>query len=137
MSLTIDGVWKAGAWATTVWADGVWAEGTPTPDPEPTVTGGFLHPYIKLRDDEYREAELQKELERVNDEIAAEQARLDALNALEAEKAAYAAAEAEQLKTLAMLQDEINALRMERARLIRLIDEEEAALVLLMSLPFH
>jgi len=30
MSLTVDGVWKAGAWAPTVWADGVWREGTPS-----------------------------------------------------------------------------------------------------------
>ena len=27
MSLSVDGVWKAGLWATTVWADGVWFEG--------------------------------------------------------------------------------------------------------------
>lgn len=27
MSLSIDGVWKAGVWEETVWADGVWREG--------------------------------------------------------------------------------------------------------------
>jgi hypothetical protein len=26
MSLTVDGVWKAGVWAPTVWASGVWFE---------------------------------------------------------------------------------------------------------------
>ena len=29
MSLSIDGVWKAGVWTETVWADGVWREGEP------------------------------------------------------------------------------------------------------------
>ena len=28
MSLTVDGVWKAGVWAPTVWAAGVWFEGS-------------------------------------------------------------------------------------------------------------
>jgi len=29
MSLSVDGVWKAGTWVTTAWADGVWREGAP------------------------------------------------------------------------------------------------------------
>lgn len=35
MSLSVDGVWKAGVWATTAWADGVWREGEPPPPPPP------------------------------------------------------------------------------------------------------
>lgn len=37
MSLSVDGVWKAGVWATTVWHAGVWREGAPTP-PSPVVS---------------------------------------------------------------------------------------------------
>lgn len=32
MSLSVDGVWKAGVWATTVWTAGVWFEGSSTVD---------------------------------------------------------------------------------------------------------
>lgn len=39
MSLSVDGVWKAGVWATTCWADGVWREGDP-PAPVATTTSG-------------------------------------------------------------------------------------------------
>lgn len=33
MSLSVDGVWRAGVWAPTVWADGVWLENAPAPRP--------------------------------------------------------------------------------------------------------
>ncbi len=43
MSLSIDGVWKAGIWAQTVWADGVWYEGPPIPPTPPAqqYSGGY------------------------------------------------------------------------------------------------
>ena len=31
MSLSIDGVWKAGVWAETTWGEGVWREGDAIP----------------------------------------------------------------------------------------------------------
>lgn len=40
MSLSIDGVWKAGVWATTVWAAGVWFEGSSVPTPSVSSGGG-------------------------------------------------------------------------------------------------
>ena len=58
MSLSVDGVWKAGVWATTVWQAGVWREGPyvpPTPTPTvSTSTGGGPSDHLKpFRD--YRE----------------------------------------------------------------------------------
>jgi nucleoid DNA-binding protein len=43
MSLSIDGIWKAGVCATTVWAEGVWFEGPyvpPVTPPNTTPPGG-------------------------------------------------------------------------------------------------
>lgn len=62
MSLSIDGVWKAGLWATTVWADGVWKEGgAPTPPaPSPQAerfSGGFAYPLDRPQNDGEKEAD--------------------------------------------------------------------------------
>lgn len=38
MSMTTDGVWKAGTWASTVWGEGVWREGD-APGPAVDVQG--------------------------------------------------------------------------------------------------
>lgn len=40
MSLSVDGVWKAGVWTTTCWADGVWREGAP-PEPPPDTAPDY------------------------------------------------------------------------------------------------
>lgn len=63
MSLTLDGIWKAGLWATTVWADGVWKEGAPTP-PTPPVppqaerfSAGFAYPLDRPQNDGEKEAD--------------------------------------------------------------------------------
>lgn len=40
MSLSINGVWKAGVWDETVWVDGVWREGEYVPAPVTAVRGG-------------------------------------------------------------------------------------------------
>jgi len=51
MSLSIDGVWKAGVWATTAWADGVWYEGEYIPPvvEETPAGGGIGHGGSKKR----------------------------------------------------------------------------------------
>lgn len=97
-------------------------------------------PYHKYREDELqrqRLAEKRADLKRVESELA--QAEADRQKKLaSAKKRLEAKNAAKQLAALeAQLQEEINRLRNERIWLMRLIDDEEAMLVLLLSLPLH
>lgn len=121
---------------------------SPAPAPSPGVVllgggPGYERPYrgyvsAEQRRNEYESAlERRLELQRIEDELAeAERQRLAAQKraaaALLAENAAIRVAALE-----AALQGEINRLRMERDWLIRRLDEEEATIALLMSLPLH
>lgn len=92
----------------------------------------YKTPYQTQRELEYKRkiAANKLKLKRVEEEIAeAERKRLQDLAELRAkeEAAEFAALEA-------MLQEAINLLRLERAELIRLIEEEEAILVILMMM---
>lgn len=81
-------------------------------------------------------AEKHAELRRIDDELAtaerAQQAKATEYAKLEANNAAKELAALE-----AQLQEEINRLRMERVWLMRLIDDDEAILVLLLSSPLN
>src|SRR5688572_8578803 len=74
MSLSVDGVWKAGVWATTAWADGVWREGD-APEPAPaateTASGGwlFLNEYAAHKQRKLARERLQKRLEEETESI--------------------------------------------------------------------
>lgn len=88
------------------------------------------HPYLAI-------AEKRAEVKRIDTEIAETErkklaAHKRARAKLMAEKAAKKLAALE-----ATLQEEINRLRIERAWLMRRIDDEEAILVLLLTQPFH
>lgn len=108
---------------------------------EPEVLGGgYVHPYQEYRDREYQREQEEKrraELARLDNEIAeAETAKELAARRAKAKLASQQAA----LKAAARqaeLEAEINALRMERARLMRLRDDEEAMFLLMLSRPFH
>lgn len=101
----------------------------PPPAPAADQSGGFLHPYVKYRDEEYLR-EQREELKRKELELAeAERKKLEALAQVEADAVSAA--------TQALLEQGINRLRMERDWLMRQIDDEEAILVLMMSRPFH
>lgn len=110
----------------------------PTSDGLVLLGGGPGEPHRKHWEDEYqrsRAAVVQHhaELKLIDNKLAeAEQARKEAREQLKAKKAAKKLAALE-----ATLQEEINRLRMERVWLIRLIDDEEAILVLLLSWPLH
>lgn len=118
---------------------------SPTPPPAPAVIllgGGpgnphhYHAPYSAYKEAQYL-AEKRAELERIDDEIAqAEHRRLAALKRAQAKLVAEKAAK-KLAATEATLQKEINRLRIERVWLMRLIDDEEAILVLLLSQPFH
>lgn len=113
------------------------------PPPSVVLLGGgpgkkhhsYLTPYSKYREEEYKRsiAEKRTSLAEINKEIAdAEALKQDELRA-----ARLALNAAEEAALEAQLQEEINVLRMERVRLMRLIDDEETILVLLLCLPLH
>jgi hypothetical protein len=111
-----------------------------TPTEETTGRSTYVLPYHKYREEEYQRSVIERkaELERVEQELAlAEERKREeeiALAKRQLDEAVYAA----ELAALeARLQDEINRLRMERVWLMRLIDDEEAILVLLLSGPLH
>lgn len=116
----------------------------PTPSPDPLLLGGGpgyrrYKSYAELREEyELRTAEEKRvELKRIDEEIAeAEKRRLAALRRSKAKLLAEKAA-LRLVKLESDLREEINRLRMERVWLMRMIDDEEAILVLLCSLPFH
>lgn len=98
------------------------------------------HPsYARLREEAQQKkiAEHRAELQRVENAIAeAEKAKQEQLAAAKEKRKAKNAAK--KLAALeASLQEEINRLRIERVWLMRLIDDEEAILVLLLSWPLH
>ena len=102
--------------------------------------GGYSYhsPYRQYQEREYEKktAEAKRQaLSDINREIA-EAEKLRKLQLAKAERLktekALAKLAAEEIRTL----EEISRLRMERAWLMRLIDEEEAILVLLMTMPF-
>ena len=116
----------------------------PSPSPDPELLGGkdysYTTPYSRYREEEYKRRTAEEKravIEEIDDKIAeAESRRLAAIKRSKARLLAENAA----IKLAALevtLQEEINRLRIERAWLMRLIDDEEAMLVLLMSLPFH
>jgi hypothetical protein len=119
-----------GSWGTS-WGLS-WTRGTaPVPPVVQQPSGGWdvylRSPYKK------KHAEDKAELERLDKEIAlAEERRIEAL---EAQRQRIAIRE--QIALEALLQDEINVLRMERVRLIRQIEDEEVSLALLLTLPLH
>ncbi len=98
----------------------------------------YQSPYDRLREEEYQKkklAEKYAQLKRAEQELKEAEAerkrQIAKAQRLKTERA-LAKLAAEELATL----QEIDRLRMERAWLIRLIDEEEAILVILMTLPF-
>lgn len=107
----------------------------------PDKEGHSYVPYSdRLREEEYQRSikQAREEVRELEEEIAlAEERRKEAAEMLATAKAAKrqrkAAKEAAALE--AMLQQEIEALRKEQVRLMRFIDDEETALVLLLSLP--
>lgn len=131
-----------GSWGVSIGPDSP-PDSPPDSSPDPILLGGgpgedrhyHYHPsYSQLREEAQR-----LELKRIDDELAlaeklkqgARDAYADARTAREAKKAAKKAAALE-----ASLQAQINALRIERERLIRLI-EEEAIIALLLCSPFN
>jgi hypothetical protein len=85
-------------------------------------------PHVKHQEERRRAETLRLEKQRIDTELARrEQVMLDTNKA-----EATLKMEQEQLH---ILEQEISALRMERMRLIRLLDDEEAIFVILMSLP--
>lgn len=105
---------------------------------ESTDGGGYVHPYQAYKEKEYQRLkaeELRAELKRVDDELAeAERLRVEKLEEQRKLKARNAAKKLAALE--AQLQEEINRLRIERVWLMRRLDDEEAALVLMLA-PFH
>lgn len=99
--------------------------------------GGYVYPYERLREEEYKKKTAQQaELQRVSKELAEAEQRQREIAGKSAQ--AEARKTARKLAALeASLQEEINALRIERVRLMRRIDDEEAAIALLLSSPFH
>lgn len=102
--------------------------------------GGYVHPYQKYREEEYQRdaakkradlAKIDSELAQVKERRKREEIALSQRKLGETEHAAELAA------LEVFLQEEINRLRTERVWLMRLIDEEEAILVLLLGLPLH
>lgn len=99
----------------------------------------YHSPYSKYREEEYQRKlkEHAAELKQVDKEIAdAERRKQEELAELRAKRLARNAAK-KIAATEAALQEQINVLRMERVRLMRLMQDEEAILVLLLSLPLH
>lgn len=131
-----------GSWGTS-WATS-W---TRTASSGPTLLGGkaygYRTPYSQHEEEEYQRKKLENthaELQRLDNEIALSEreqreAREKLAQASEQKRQKKAAKELVALE--ASLQEEINRLRMERVWLIRRIDDEEAILLLLLSLPFH
>jgi hypothetical protein len=122
------------------WMGGACNLGEPIPPtPDEDVTGGWKIIEAHRRERE-RAIRRRAELRAIEDEIATvERQRLEA----EEESARLATAKRRRKAALtraaleaATLREQINALRMERVRLMRLIDDEEATLVLLLSMPF-
>lgn len=105
-----------------------------------TGGGGYVHPYQEYRNREYQREQEEKrlaELRRIDDEISeAEKAKELAAKRAKAKLASEQAA----LKAAARqaeLELEINALRMERARLMRLRSDDETWFMLMSCRPFH
>jgi hypothetical protein len=101
--------------------------------------GGHVDPYRDYKEKEYQREKLAKkhaELKALNQRIAeAEQDKRDKLLAAEKSKAKNAAKNLAALE--ARLQEEISRLRIERDWLIRVINDEETILVLLLCYPLH
>lgn len=93
--------------------------------------GAYVHPYTKYREEESK----RRRLERVERNLVSAEAdrkkQLAKAEKLKTDKA-LAKLAAEEKRTL----DEINRLRMERAWLMRMLDDEEAMLAIMLSLPF-
>ncbi len=130
-----------GAWGASWGAS--WGSGaTPQPEPDPGWLGGggYVHPYIRHRAEEEQREKIQRqkaEIDRLDAEIAeADRKQREASEKRKAE-ARERREEARLVALKAQLSDEINRLRMERAWLMRQIDDEEAILVLLLSMPLH
>lgn len=66
MSLSVDGVWKAGVWNTTAWADDVWREGAYEASEQPSRGGHFLPGMVGVR---AGRIEKRKEAEEALEEI--------------------------------------------------------------------
>lgn len=110
--------------------------GTP-PEEEIVGRGEFVHPYQLLKQDEYkrRAKEHRESLAQLDAQLQAVE-RQELLAQQQAEQAE--AARLDELKEIeATLREQINRLRMERAWLMRIIDDEETAMVLLLSMPLH
>lgn len=115
-----------------------WGAGVAPPVVPVAPSGGWYshHTPYQIREQQERLAELR----RIENEITeAEQRKLEALAQQEQLQTTrkYKNAAKKRAVLEATLQDEINALLVEKMRLIRLIDDEESILVLLLSLPFH
>jgi hypothetical protein len=140
---------SSSAFSTGAFSPGAYDFGsspTPTPTPTPTVEllGGkayparhsYVTPYQKHQEETYQK-DKRENLARIEEELAyAERDRLEKI--AEAAAARKAKKAARELAVAGLkLQQEINRLRTERAWLIRQMDDEEALLLLLMTLPLH
>lgn len=128
---------SSSAFSTNSFSINAFDFGGVVPPPVPPATrpsGGYALPYDRRIEEEKESiAERRLELRRIEEELANAE-RLEEQRLLQAEVQASAERKA---MIEASLQQEISALRMERMRLMRLIDDEEAMLILLLSLPFH
>lgn len=114
------------SWGTS-WGNS-WGNTGTTPPAADTVTGGWGHGGFISASDAYWER--KRLLEKVEQEIAViEREEKPLIRKAKRNTGA-------EIKLLA-LRDEINAPRLEREALLRMIDDEEAIFILLASRPFH
>lgn len=106
-----------------------------------TAPSGGWYIYPTPRVEAFRNLRLSEkraELRKIDNELALrarEEKRLEDKKALAAH--IEAKLEAQKIEEIEALKQEINRLRMERVWLMRLIDDEEAILVLLLGAPLH
>jgi hypothetical protein len=102
-----------------------------------TSGGGYIaDAYAKFKPKIATVAEIRSEIEHIDEEIAQTEKR-DSEREARIAKRQFEEISALQAELEAQLQEKINGLRMERIRLMRRIDDEEAILALLLSMPLH
>ena len=114
---------------TLTGSDGIDVSGGSTAD---TTGGGWIHPYTIYKAEQAKKEAIELEIAQREKELETEraQAKLHAeLRDSENLAREYAAKDA-------AIREEINRLLIEKATLIRRIDDEEATLLILLSLPF-
>lgn len=95
---------------------------------------------FRRRQDQLRHQSLEEkraELKRIDDELTIAEQKKQALLAKSEEANRQEQAINEMMALEAVFQEEINRLRIERIWLMRLLDDDEAMLVILLRRPFH